>query len=172
MTTTKIVSTQDSTQCEHGVALVDKCAQCAADAAPEHVPLYDAIVPAGAPITQNTFVLFAGVAPSALHDGTVLGLERALAAATARADKAEAKIAELEALHAGPRNTWVQSFEGRATVGHDCSCEVCGATFEAIGSKKVLLRGVDFDCENCGKREGSFRERGFHRCNACGYPSQ
>ena len=36
----------------------------------------------------------------------------------------------------------------------------------------IRRRGVDFDCEGCGKREGSFLEDGWYRCNACGYPSK
>lgn len=27
-------------------------------------------------------------------------------------------------------------------------------------------------CQSCGAIEGTFRERGFNRCNKCGYPGQ
>lgn len=33
-------------------------------------------------------------------------------------------------------------------------------------------RGVDYDCEECGKRVGFVLERGWRRCRGCGYPGQ
>lgn len=37
----------------------------------------------------------------------------------------------------------------------------------------VRVRGLDFPCEECGAWEGSTRDnRGFLRCDHCGYPSQ
>lgn len=46
------------------------------------------------------------------------------------------------------------------------------------GAAVALLRALDdadqirFTCEKCFKEQGFFEERGFRRCNACGYPSQ
>ena len=33
-------------------------------------------------------------------------------------------------------------------------------------------RGVDYDCEDCGQREGFFLDNGWRRCKKCGYPSK
>lgn len=42
----------------------------------------------------------------------------------------------------------------------------------ADGCDEHAHRGVDYDCEECGKRAGFFVERGFRRCKGCGYPGQ
>lgn len=34
------------------------------------------------------------------------------------------------------------------------------------------VRGVDFDCEECGTRAGSILDNGWYRCKNCGYPGQ
>lgn len=39
--------------------------------------------------------------------------------------------------------------------------------------RPMAIRGEDYPCEDCGKRQGATRDnRGFMRCKACGYPGQ
>lgn len=41
------------------------------------------------------------------------------------------------------------------------------------GPRPHLRRGVEYPCEDCGAVAGSTRDdRGFYRCNRCGYPGQ
>lgn len=37
---------------------------------------------------------------------------------------------------------------------------------------RALRRGVDFPCEACQRRSGSYLEDGWFRCNHCRYPGK
>lgn len=34
------------------------------------------------------------------------------------------------------------------------------------------IRGIDIPCEKCSALQGSTLDKGWYRCNACGYPGQ
>lgn len=36
----------------------------------------------------------------------------------------------------------------------------------------VMIRGVDYACEECSELKGSKLDNGFYRCNNCGYPGK
>lgn len=49
----------------------------------------------------------------------------------------------------------------------------CGRRLDHDGEcDQFAHRGVDYDCEECGKRVGFFLRDGWRRCKDCGYPSK
>lgn len=57
------------------------------------------------------------------------------------------------------------------TYGYTIACERPKGHDDKYGHGRKI-RGVDRPCEECGAQEGCFLERGFHRCQKCGYPGQ
>lgn len=97
------------------------------------------------------------------HDGTWLGIERALGKAIAERDDALARHkAALE-----ERDAAVAAAAAAAAKLAEYTAMLAGPE-----RSRVLVRGVDFDCEYCGALQGLTRDGSWHRCNACGEPSK
>lgn len=62
----------------------------------------------------------------------------------------------------------------KETYAYGCyrPCQRLFGHSDKHGCRPDPIRGIDRDCEECGAREGCFYERGFARCNGCGYPGQ
>lgn len=57
----------------------------------------------------------------------------------------------------------------RKDPDHEYECERCGAP----GPDPAYAKHPgNQPCEACGRTKGTFSERGFDRCNHCGFPGQ